>query len=139
MVLFFGSYWFSWWFFNFVISVTHNWLIAYRNRPPKGVLRKRCSENTQQIYRRTLMTTCDFSKVERIQISEIDSLPLTFIHDWQTIWVRYIFVLLSPSVLRFLSYPQEPPLRCWCLSHVIMTPYILYALLVDVIWSSEQY
>ena len=29
----------------------------------RGVLRKRCSENTHQIYRRTPMPTCDFNKV----------------------------------------------------------------------------
>ena len=28
-----------------------------------GVLRKRCSKNTQPIYRRTPMRKCDFSKV----------------------------------------------------------------------------
>ena len=32
-------------------------------QPPRGVLRKRCSENMQQIYRRTLMPNCDFNKV----------------------------------------------------------------------------
>ena len=31
--------------------------------PPKGVLRKRCSENVQQIYRITPMPKCDFNKV----------------------------------------------------------------------------
>ena len=29
----------------------------------RGVLRKRCSENMQQIYRRTPMPKCDFNKV----------------------------------------------------------------------------
>ena len=29
----------------------------------RGVLRKRCSENMQQIYRRTSMPKCDFNKV----------------------------------------------------------------------------
>ena len=28
----------------------------------RGVLRKRCSENVQQIYRRTPMPKCDFNK-----------------------------------------------------------------------------
>ena len=28
----------------------------------RGVLRKRCSQNMQQIYRRTLMPKCDFNK-----------------------------------------------------------------------------
>ena len=31
--------------------------------PSKGVLRKKCYENMQQIYRRTLMPKCDFNKI----------------------------------------------------------------------------
>ena len=31
-----------------------------QKQPSRGVLRKRCSENTQQIYRRTPMPKCDF-------------------------------------------------------------------------------
>ena len=34
-------------------------------QPSRGVLRKRCSENMQQIYRRTPMPTCDFNKVTK--------------------------------------------------------------------------
>ena len=30
---------------------------------PRGVPRKRCSENRQQIYRRTPMAKCNFNKV----------------------------------------------------------------------------
>ena len=35
--------------------------ITYKDQkqPPKGVSRKRCSENMQQIYRRTPMPKCD--------------------------------------------------------------------------------
>ena len=32
-------------------------------QPSRGVLRKRCSENMQEIYRRTPMPTCDFNKI----------------------------------------------------------------------------
>ena len=34
-----------------------------QNQPPRGVLKKRCSENMQQIYRRTPMLKCNFNKV----------------------------------------------------------------------------
>ena len=34
-----------------------------QKQPPRGVLRKRCFENIQQIYRRTPMPKCDFNKV----------------------------------------------------------------------------
>ena len=30
---------------------------------PKGVFKKKCSENMQQIYRRTSMPNCDLNKV----------------------------------------------------------------------------
>ena len=35
----------------------------YQQQPPRGVPRNRCSENMQQIYRRTPMPKCDFNKV----------------------------------------------------------------------------
>ena len=34
-----------------------------QKQPSGGVLRKRCSENMQQIYRRIPMSKCDFNKV----------------------------------------------------------------------------
>ena len=37
--------------------------VIIRKQPPRGVPRKRCSENMQQIYRRTPMPKCDFNKV----------------------------------------------------------------------------
>ena len=35
----------------------------YQKQSSKGVPRKRCSENMQQIYRRTLIPKCHFNKV----------------------------------------------------------------------------
>ena len=35
----------------------------HRRQPSRAVYKKRCSENMQQIYRRTLMPKCDFNKV----------------------------------------------------------------------------
>ena len=34
-----------------------------QKQPSRGVLRKRCSQNMQQIYKRTPMPKCDFNKV----------------------------------------------------------------------------
>ena len=34
-----------------------------QKQPPRGVPRKRCSENMQQTYRRTPMPKCDLNKV----------------------------------------------------------------------------
>ena len=36
-----------------------------QKQPSRGVLRKRCSENMQRIYRKTLMLKCDFNKVTK--------------------------------------------------------------------------
>ena len=38
-------------------------MIMTQKQPSRGVLRKRCSENMQQIYRITPMPKCDFNKV----------------------------------------------------------------------------
>ena len=43
---------------NFLRKVSYN-----QKQPSRGVLRKRCSENMQQIYRRTLIPKWDFNKV----------------------------------------------------------------------------
>ena len=34
-----------------------------QKQPPRGVPRKMCSENIQQMYRRTPIPKCDFNKV----------------------------------------------------------------------------
>ena len=39
--------------------------MIYSVATSRGVLRKRCSENMQQIYRRTPISKCDFNKVAK--------------------------------------------------------------------------
>ena len=39
-----------------------NTVTTIQKQPPIGILRKRCSENMQQIYRITPMSKCDFNK-----------------------------------------------------------------------------
>ena len=39
------------------------WKSILHKQPSRGVVRKRCFENTQQIYRRIPMPKCDFNKV----------------------------------------------------------------------------
>ena len=38
---------------------------SFQKQPPRGAPRKRCSENIQQIYRRTPMPKCAFNKVAK--------------------------------------------------------------------------
>ena len=48
----------GWYSCLFVLFIFH-----VQKQPSRGVLRKRCSENMQQMYRRTPMSKCDFNKV----------------------------------------------------------------------------
>ena len=50
--------WPYWPYYRHVIS-------GFEKQPSRGVLRKRCYENIQQIYRTTPMSKCDFNKVAK--------------------------------------------------------------------------
>ena len=59
---------FFWKFCGRSLILKTKWFLRYLNgiiqkQLSRGVLRKRCSENMQQIYRRTPMPKCDFNKV----------------------------------------------------------------------------
>ena len=48
------------------IIFSYHWdhsICKYQKQPSRGILRKRCSENMQKIYRRTPMPKCNFNKV----------------------------------------------------------------------------
>ena len=45
---------------NMILNV---FLGDLQKQPSRGILKKSCSENMQQIYRRTTMPQCDFYKV----------------------------------------------------------------------------
>ena len=47
------------------LTIWHYLCNIIQKQPSKGILRKRCSENMQQIYRRTLMPKCDFNKAAK--------------------------------------------------------------------------
>ena len=44
---------------------TTNKSITKQKQPCRDVLRKKCYEKMQQVYRRTLMLKCDFNKVAK--------------------------------------------------------------------------
>ena len=62
-------FWF--WFFGSDIPFTCNSQLSdckdciFQEQPPRGLPRKSCSKNMQQIYRRTPMPKCDFNKVAK--------------------------------------------------------------------------
>ena len=45
------------------IDICNGLTIDIQTQPSRDILRERCSENMQQIYRKTPMTKCDFNKV----------------------------------------------------------------------------
>ena len=56
-------------------------------QPPRGVLGKMCSENMQQIYRRTPMPICDFNKVAKQLYWNLTSawcFPVNLLHIFRT-------------------------------------------------------
>ena len=59
-----------------------------QKQPSKGFLRKRCSENMQQISRRTPVQKCDFNKVEKLQSNFIET---TLRHGCSPVNLLYIF------------------------------------------------
>ena len=60
-----------------------------QKQPSRGVLRKRCSENMQQIYRRTPMPKCDFNKVALKLQSNCIKIVLR--HEWSPVNLLHIF------------------------------------------------
>ena len=50
--------------------------ILIQRQPSRGVLRKRCSENMQQIYKRTPMPKRDFNKVAKKKSTSTELLLL---------------------------------------------------------------
>ena len=74
---------------------------AFRKQPSSGVRRKRYSQNTQQIYRRTLMPKCDFNKVlcNFIEITLWHGCaPVNLLHIFRThllLKFRYTYVLAT--------------------------------------------
>ena len=50
---------------HFLVMLCHSKNFRDSEAVTRGVLRKRCSENMQQIYRRTPTLKCDFNKVAK--------------------------------------------------------------------------
>ena len=55
---------------------------SLQKQPPRGVLKKRCSENMQHIYRRTLMPKCDLQS---------NFIEITLRHGCSLVYLLHIF------------------------------------------------
>ena len=67
----------------------------FQKQPTRGILKKRCSENMQQIYRRTPMPKCNFNKVALLcNFIEITlrhgCYPVNLLHIFRTPFPRNI-------------------------------------------------
>ena len=65
-----------------------------QKQPFRGVFKKRCSENMQQIYRRTPMPKCDFNK--EIALRHGCS-PVNLLHTFRTPFLKDIPGRLLPN------------------------------------------
>ena len=78
-----------------------------QKQPFRGVLKKMCSENTQQIYRRTSMPKCDFNKIALQHRCS----PVNLLHIFRTPFPRNAFGgLLLDIVKPFCKYLCVLPL-----------------------------
>ena len=72
-------------FFTWCYSV-----LPFQKQPSRGVLRKRCSENMQQIYRRTPMPKCDFNEIA-LQVVLRCFIEITLWHGCSPVNLLHIF------------------------------------------------
>ena len=71
-----------------ILLVTPIWSVSkvrfnFQKQPPRGALRKRFSENMQQIYRRTPMPKCNFSNFIEIALRHECS-AMNLLHIFRT-------------------------------------------------------
>ena len=81
-----------------------------QKQPSKGVLRKRCSENIQQIYRRTPMSKCDFNKFA-LQFA-LGCFPVNLLHIFRTPFLkntsgRLLLLLSTTTVISSYLYTHS--------------------------------
>ena len=78
---------------------------SLQKQPPRGALWKRCSENMQQIYRRTSMAKCNFNKL-LLNFIEITlrhkCSPVNLLHIFRTPFLKNTSEWLLQSLFRTL-------------------------------------
>ena len=50
---------------DFAVNLARFFRTSIQKQQSRGALKRRCSENMQQIYRRTPMLKCDFNKIAK--------------------------------------------------------------------------
>ena len=94
-----------------------------QKQPPRGVPRKRCSENMQQIYRKPPVPKCDFNKrcVKSVQIRSF------FWSVFSHIWTEHREIRsISPYSVRVLENKDRKKLRILDTFHRVKVAKKLY-------------
>ena len=96
-----------WPFYNIMykwVNIIGSFNSKLQQQLSRGVLRKKCSENMQQIYRRILIPKCDFNNV-----------ALQFYWNCTTTWVFFckFWCIFSDDI--FIRTPME---GCFCWQYV---------------------
>ena len=87
-------------------TLSENTYFYIEKQPSRGVLSKRCSENTLQIYRKTPMPKCDFNKVAKVLVlrTPLDGCFCTY----QNLLLHALFCLLLKSSKPSPYHKRQP-------------------------------
>ena len=93
---------------NWLRNIIAPFLWLLQNKLSRGVLRKRCSENMQQIYRRTPMPKCDLNSFNFTEITfQHGCSPVNLLHIFRTSFTlktpEWLLLLLLCSMDRSLN------------------------------------
>ena len=91
-------------FFKFLSTDCVEVLKLFQKEQSRDVLRKRCSKNMQQIYRRTLMLKCDFNKVTLLE-SLLDM--VAFLFFFWCIFLEDLFLRTPLDSYSCFSFPSR--------------------------------
>ena len=113
-----------------------------QKQPPRGALKKSCSENMQQIYRRTAMPKCDFNKAAK----QSNFIEITLRHGCSPVNLLHIFRTPFPNntsgrlllVLRNRQTPKWLPVKAGVPQGSILEPLFLFICINDNVLSKVK-
>ena len=102
--------WIAFWL-SLVVKEQYVKNFLFQKHPSRGVLKKRYSENTQQIYRRTPMPKCDFNKGAKQPF-----LNHTFAWMFSCIFSEHLVIIIHMEHLNIFPTSWYEELQKWILS-----------------------
>ena len=60
-------------------------LVNKQKQPSRGVVKEKCTENMQQLYRRTPMPKCDFNNIIKLWHGRS---PVSLLHIFRTLFLK---------------------------------------------------